>query len=556
MSVIYKLWSHRYLCLNVKSKTIKKGIINRFLVVIHITFMLISCKNGNQNTEKSILRFNSATGITSLDPAFARTQENIRTVNQLFNGLVQLDSNLNVAPSIAKKWTISGDGKLYTFILNKGVLFHNHPLWEGEKREVNAYDFVYSFERIIDPTTASDGAWIFNGIVDESEPFVALNDTTFQLRLNKPFAPLLSMLTMAYCYVVPQEVVQKLGQNFGKNPVGTGPFRFANWADGIKLNLIKNENYFESTSSTSIPGIDAISVSFIQSKQTELLEFTQGKLDLFTGIESSFKDEILTADGTLTPKYREAFVLKKSPFLNTEYLAFNMDDAESPIADVNLRKAIHHCIDREAMIKYLRNGVGIPAEGGFCPKGLPSYTIAWDKPYDLVLAKDYLQKVASPPAEPLTLTTTSNYLDLCILVQENCAEIGIPIKIDVVPSSLLKQRKSSGDLAFFRSSWIADYPDGENYMACFYGPNKAPNGPNYTRFDNADFDSWYEQLLTENIPAKRMALFAAMQRILEVEQPYALLFYDESIWLRSKTTKHFKVNALNHLDLRYVTIEK
>ncbi|MEN8731731.1 MAG: ABC transporter substrate-binding protein, partial [Bacteroidia bacterium] len=107
-----------------------------------------------------------------------------------------------------------------------------------------------------------------------------------------------------------------------------------------------------------------------------------------------------------------------------------------------------------------------------------------------------------------------------------------------------------------RSSWIADYPDGENYMACFYGPNKAPNGPNYTRFDNADFDSWYEQLLTENIPAKRMALFAAMQRILEVEQPYALLFYDESIWLRSKTTKHFKVNALNHLDLRYVTIEK
>lgn len=512
--------------------------------------MLISCNSHEEKNTKSILRFNSPTGITSLDPAFARTQENIRTVNQLFNGLLQLDKDLNIVPSIAKSYSISEDAKTYTFLLRKGVLFHNHPLLKDQKREVNASDFVYSFSRIINPATASDGAWIFNGIINKEKPFVSLNDSTFQINLNKPFTPLLSMLTMAYCYVVPQEVVEHYGANFGKHPIGTGPFQFANWADGIKLNLIKNDAYFESTKDNSIPKLDALSISFIQSKQTELLEFTQGKLDLFTGLESSFKDEILTGTGDLKEKYTTQFVLQKSPFLNTEYLAFNLENKSSPVSNLNFRKAIHHCIDREAMITYLRNGVGIPAEGGFSPKGLPSYNKAQNKPYDQQLARYYLKKTAIEQSTPLILTTTRDYLDLCILVQKNCAEIGIDIKIDVIPSSLLKQQKSSGDLAFFRSSWIADYPDGENYMACFYGLNKAPNGPNYTRFLNEDFDQLYMQLLSETDHKKRTELFTRMERILGENQPYALLFYDESIWIRNKKVSFIQVNALNHLDLR------
>lgn len=530
--------------------------MNRFFLVIHIGIVLISCNSDLQETNNSIIKYNSATEITSLDPAYARTQENIRTVNQLFNGLLQLDSSLEITSCIAKNWSISDDGKTYTFDIRNDVFFHNHPLFEGEKRKVIAQDFEYSFNRLIDSKIASDGAWIFNGIISSENAFTAINDSTFQIQLKKPFTPLLSMLTMAYCYVVPHEVVETLGLQFGKNPVGTGPFRFANWSDGVRLNLLKNENYFESTIDNPIPKVDAVSISFIQSKQTELLEFTQGKLDLFTGLESSFKDEILSAAGTLKPKYTRDFVLKKSPFLNTEYLAFNVEDKSSPVYDVNFRKAIHHCINRQEMIKYLRNGVGKPADGGFCPKGLPSYSKILQPPYDVALAMQYLGKSAIKQKEPLILTTTSNYLDLCILVQKNCAEIGIDIKIDVVPSSLLKQQKSAGDLAFFRSSWIADYPDGENYMACFYGANKAPNGPNYTRFVDSDFDNKYEQLLAETAPTKRMALFVSLQQILEIKQPYALLFYDESIWISSKKMNGVRINALNHLDLRQAIMAK
>ena len=556
MSVICNLWSHRYQTLKFKSTPILRGVINRFFIVIHIGFMLISCHSAPDAKNQQIIRFNSPTGITSLDPAFARTQENIRAVNQLFNGLLQLDNHLNIAPAIAKKWSISNDSKTYTFILRDDVLFHNDPIFNGTIRTVKAMDFVYSFNRLIDPKTASDGAWIFNGIISDSNPFVALNDSTLQVNLKKPFTPLLSLLTMAYCYVVPEEVVAHYGLDFGKHPVGTGPFRFANWRDGIKLNFLKNEDYFESSLSDPIPKLDAISISFIQSKQTELLEFSQGKLDLFTSLESSFKDEILNAQGALQTKYSEDFTLIKSPYLNTEYLGFNVGNQTSPVHNLLFRKAISYAIDRQAMITYLRNNVGQPADGGFSPSGLPSYRQAPEPLYNPIKAKEYLKKSEVKQTKPLLLTTTRDYLDLCILVQKNCAAIGIQVKIEVVPSSLLKQQKSVGDLSFFRGSWIADYPDGENYMACFYGPNKAPNGPNYTRYENADFDANYELLLKENDLTKREGLFTALEDNLSHNQPFALLFYDESIWIKSQEVKGLVINSLNQMDLRRTTLHQ
>ncbi len=526
--------------------------MNRFFLVIHISLVLISCNSGSKSDDKEVFRYNSSTGITSLDPAFARTQENIRAVNQLFNGLVQLDNDLFVQPAIAKSWTISDDNKVYTFTLRNDVFFHNSNVFTEGKRTVNASDFVYSFNRIIDPKTASDGAWIFNGIVADNEPFKALNDTTFTIELNKPFTPLESMLTMAYCYVVPREAVESLGDDFGKSPIGTGPFRFANWQEGIKLNLLRNENYFESIASNPIPYVDAVSVSFIQSKQTELLEFLQGKLDVFTGLESSFKDEILSAEGELKSKYHIQFEMEKIPFLNTEYLAFNVEDSSSPVFNPALRKAMSFAVDRQAMVKYLRNNVGLPANGGFTPKGLPGYHHFSTSLYNPTKAKTIVDSLNFSFEEPIVLTTTKDYLDLCILVQKNLADVGIPLKIDVVPSSLLKQQKSSGDLAFFRSSWIADYPDAENYMACFLSSNKAPNGPNYTRIQNSTFDNLYQSLLIPRQTEEKLSLLREMEEELHRTTPFIVLFYDESIWIRPNTLQGLKVNSLNHMDLKQV----
>src|SRR5688572_5751928 len=145
-------------------KTIFKRSIdfNRFPLLIHIILVLTSCNSGNQDVDsRKVFRYNSDNGITSLDPAFARTQDNIWGVSQLFNGLVQLDTNLQIAPCISYKWEISNDGLIYRFYLRSDVFFHRGEIFKGERsRAVTASDFVYSFNRIMNEATASPGAWI------------------------------------------------------------------------------------------------------------------------------------------------------------------------------------------------------------------------------------------------------------------------------------------------------------------------------------------------------------------------------------------------------------
>ena len=209
--------------------------------------MLLLAQCRSRRSEFSyVFRYNEASGISSLDPASASWRANIWAVNHLFNGLLQLDDDLKILPSIAKDWDISSDGLTYTFQLRNDVFFHQDELFGAEgTRRVNAEDFVYSLSRIIDPAVASPGNWVLREWVSTDEPFKALDDTTFQIKLKTPYYPFLNHLTMQYCFVVPREVVEKYGRDFRAHPVGTGPFVFQYWEEDSKLTLTRNNNYFE-----------------------------------------------------------------------------------------------------------------------------------------------------------------------------------------------------------------------------------------------------------------------------------------------------------------------
>ena len=527
--------------------------MNRLLLFIHIILLLISCSSDEHNSNKKVFKYNATNGISSLDPAFARNQDNIWACNLLYNGLVQTDSLLNVKPAIAKRWMISDSGTKYTFFLHHNVYFHPSLVFKnGQGRKVIAQDFVYSLNRIYDPKTASPGAWIFNDKIKDHGIY-AVNDTTLVIELKFAFPPFLGMLTMPYCFVVPYEAIDKWGRDFGTHPVGTGPFVFKEWYDGVKLNLLRNENYFEYQGIRRLPFIDAVSVSFIQSKQTEFLEFTQGRLDMFNSIESSFKDELLTAEGTLQPKYQGVFSLIKSPFLNTEYLAFNVGNSPSPLTkDIHFRKAIQYAIDRKTMMRYLRNNVGEPALAGFIPRGLPGFMDTIFYPYNLEKAKSELNQSSYSKGDFITLHTTKDYQDLCLYIQKQAALIGIVIKVETLPSSLIKTEKSTGKLALFRASWIADYPDAEKYLSCFLSGNKAPNGPNYTFFENVRFDQLYLLSLKENNTEKRIAIFKNMNQLLMEDAVVLPLYYDQSLRLYQNNISGVYTDALNSLNLKYV----
>ena len=522
-------------------------------IISFILIFNISCSNNLTLDEKSIFRYNEHSNISSLDPAFASTLRNIWPVNQLFNGLVQLDDSLNIKPDLAKKWTISQDGLKYTFTIKKNITFHDSNIFgKDSTRNVNAYDFEYSFKRLKDPKLGSPGSWVLNNV----EKFKATNDSIFTINLKNPFAAFLGILSMKYCSVVPKEALEYYGAKFGKNPIGTGPFKFKRWEENIKLVLRKNNNYYEKDKNgTSIPYLEAISITLLPDKKSEFMEFAQGKIDFINSIDSSFKDQLLESNGNLKKEYSKSINLISGPYLNTEYIGFFLGNKNSLINSKKLRLAINYGFDRVKMMKFLRNNIGYPANNGFIPFGLNKDIHTKGFSYNPNKAKkliaEYKKESGNNKIE-LILSTDANYIDIVEYIQRELLEIGVVIKINIMPPSSLRQGKSNGKLELFRASWIADYPDAENYLSLFNSKNKAPNGPNYTHFENSKYDDLFIKSYLEQSDEKRRIIYSKLDKMIIEEAPIIPLYYDKIMRFTKKNVFGLNTNPINQLNLKRV----
>lgn len=534
-------------------------------VFIILLLALFSCRD-EENQEKKIFRYNQPEGISSLDPAFAKNQSNMWAVHQLFNTLTEIDDALNIQPSLCKYWNVSDDQLIYTFILRDDVYFHDNTVFPGGKgRKMIAADVAYSLQRIINPETASPGAWIFNNRIDSVQGFMAINDTTFQLKLLHPYHPIPGILSMQYCAIVPHEAIEKYGTGFSRNPCGTGPFSFTRWEEGQVLLMAKNDHYFERDSmGVSLPYLDGIKVTFLDNKATEFLEFTQKRLDFINDIDASFKDEVLTKKGELRKEWANRVTLQKHNFLNTEYLGILADTNNTllknhPLRTKAIRQAINYGFDRRKMIMYLRNSLGTPAESGFIPAGLPAFdsTLVKGYYYDINKARQLLQVAGFPEGKGLPeikLLTIPMYAELGSFIAKQLEDIGVKIQVEVVQKSLLLEQTAKSQALFFRGSWMADYPDAENYLSVFYGNNPAP--PNYTRYNNPAYNKLYEKALQEANDSIRYNLYRQMDNMIINDAPIIPLWYDMVIRLVHPYIKDFQPNSLNLLELRKVQKEK
>lgn len=522
-----------------------------------LVFGWISCsQNDKQDLSHQVFRYNEYGNITSLDPAFSRNLPNIWATTQLFNGLVQLDNNLNVIPDIAKDWKISEDGLNYRFILRDDVFFHEDDAFGPDKtRSVTAQDFVYSFQRLIDPQLASPGSWVMQNVIGVR----AISEKVLSIDLRKPFPAFLGLLSMRYCSVVPREVITKRGEQFRKHPIGTGPFAFKIWEEEVKLVFRKNPYYFERDSlNQPLPYLEAIAITFVPDKQSEFMLFLQGKLDLLNSLDNSYKDELLTLQGTLNPEYQQSINLQKGPYLNTEYLGFYLDHPSSVIRSPLIREAINIGFDRKKMMTYLRNNIGFIGNKGFVPRGLGGHGEQEMFAYQPEKAKALVNtfKQESGQEAIIHLATDANYVDLCEYLQRELEKIGISLQVEVMPPPTLKQARSSGQLQMFRANWIADYPDAENYLSLFYSKNFSPQGPNYTHHKNSDFDELYEQAFTINDPNLREKSYQKMDSLAMSHFPLVPLYYDQITRFVQKQVIGLTLNPLNVLKLKSVKKNK
>ena len=610
------------------------------LIALILLPLLFSCgRNTSSDENLKIFKYNESAGILTLDPIYAKDLPHIWACNQIFNGLVAFDDEMNVVPAIAKSWNISDNGMTYTFILRDDVWFHEDEcfadktprhqdtktpsnlgdsgtqgLGDLEKtRRVTAHDFVYSFNRVLDRKLNSSGSWIFanvkrqqttdNGQQTFEYAFNAVNDTVLEIKLTQPFPAFLGILSMSYASVVPYEAVEYYGTEFGRHPVGTGPFKYQYWKEGVKLVFRKNPNYFEvektprrqdaktprnpgdsvsrrlgDSVTSRLPYLDAISISFIIDKQVAFMEFIKGKFHFMSGIDARYKDELLTRDGQLRSEYEDEIYLIREPYLNTEYLAFFLGDDDTLGKDrsLALRQAVSYSIDREKMLRYLRNGIGTPGNNGIIPAGLPGYKDAKTPRHqdakilgdsvtrslgDLNIGYPYNPKKAEQLLKDnnligyeLKLYTTQDYIDIAKFVQSALTEIGLNCRVEEMMPAALREKRANGNLPFFRSSWVADYPDAENYLSLFTTNNFTPQGPNYTHYSNERFDELYQRSLTCNDLGERAKIYHEMDSLMMTEAPVVILFYDEVLRFVNKNVEGLGSNPTNMLNLKKVRI--
>lgn len=523
------------------------------LWIVLLGWIAISC-GADQQREHVVLRYNQPNHITSLDPAFAKSQNNMWGVLHLFDGLVALDESLNVVPAIAKSWDISEDGLTYTFHLRDDVLFHDKPCMQHQDRKVTAQDFVYSFNRLLDPEVSSPGSWLFADRVDEHQPFSAKDQHTFVLRLRAPFLPMLGILTMQYCSVVPRSCVEA-SEDFGQNPVGTGAFQFKRWIANQALFLNRYDDYYQGASD-----LEGIKTTFISDKKMAMLELLNGNTDFVSGLESSFVNEMLDKNGNLLAKHHDKLRLSKAPFLNMEYLGINLNACpkDSPLHDVRVRQAINYALDKQIMLTALRNNVGQPANSGFVPSGLPSHDPAAvpGYSYNLQIARELMAEAGyadNKEIPQVELYTNKDYVDITTFVARQLEKIGMDISIEVLESAILRDGMRKGTIPFFRASWIADYPDAESFHCMFYSKNPAP--PNYTRYSNPEFDVLYDQAIKETDTDKRIALYQQMDRMIVADAPVVFLFYDEAARFHNVQLSNVSDNALNLLQAHQLELK-
>ena len=466
----------------------------------------------------------------NLDPAHARDTTSAVVVMHLFDGLVELDPiTLEPLPAVAESWTISDDGRVYTFTIRKGVKFHNG-------RKVTAEDFRYSFDRILDPDTRSERTWVLEDIkgararinrkAGNVEGIKVIDDYTLELTLEKPLAFFIFLLSMEAASVLPREEVERWGEDFGQHPMGCGPFTFVSWYNDQKVIVSKFDGYYGEG-----PYLDEIRFLIIRDKVMAYENYKEGNIDILTDLPP------MTVKSAKA-RYPDDLLVWR--ILGTNYLSFNHEKWPFK-GNKTLRQAFNYAVDRKAICEVLREGVPYPA-AGILPKGIQAYDPDLEGyHYDPEKAKELLAKAGYPGGKglgtiELWYNTDEGHEKDLIEVQGNLREIGVDVTLTNMDWGTYLDATKEGEAAFFRSGWVADLPDPDNFLYILLDSKNIGQG-NYSRYDNPEFNSLVEKARELTNMEERIPLYQKAERIAVEDAVWLFLWHYGDYLLRKPYLK-------------------
>ena len=511
-----------------------------------MVLLTVGCRQGTPTDEAEPTTVKKQGGVyrkpldnepRSLDPALIRSTYATAVSHQLFDGLVQFDGDLNIIPSLAKSWKASHNGVVWVFKLREGISFHNG-------REVTAEDVVYSFTRLMDPNTHSPSTWLFErlqgieafraGTAERIEGLMALDRYTLQITLSQPYAPFIQMLGVIQARVVPREEIERLGDAFSRQPIGTGPFRFVRWVTGQEIVLQANESYFEGR-----PFIDKLHYRIFPGADRDaiLAEFEGGKLEDAT-LPVSARQRLLG-----NPKYR----LFRKPLLATLFLWLDM--REGPLSNLKVRQAINLAINREMINATIRQNRQVQARG-ILPPGMPGYNPELsDYDYNPDRARQLLAEAGYPGGAglpPLQLWSSVHSLTSRLendAIKGDLEHIGLTIELRKAKSwsHFLQEILGQQPNAMYRYAWFADFPDPDNFLFMLFN---SKSNRNYANYHNPQVDLLLDQAQSENGYLRRLELYRQAETIIIADVPTVNLVHNSFEQLFQPYVRGVALNAL------------
>ncbi|MFT5525124.1 MAG: oligopeptide transport system substrate-binding protein [Pirellulaceae bacterium] len=586
-----------------------------FLVFTASLLLLVSAcgKPGGSGpgSDLKVLRLPMVTdGPKSVDPIRGSTQYENKACAQIYETLFQykyLVRPRELEPLLLVEMPeISADGMTYKFRLKKGVRFHDDECFpDGKGREMVASDVFYSWKRVADDAISKNWWLLENTIVgfDEyhqeqnaAENFdynadVAgmriINDYEFEVELKAAVSRFRYVLAMFQTSVVPHEAVEKYGDKFTRHPVGTGPFTMSeeDWISSKTMVMNRNPNYrdefypteymaedkaagLDKAAGTKLPICDRIEFTFYVEDQPMWLKFRTREID-YTTVPAEFLEEgFIKRSKELRSEYKEEGIVDhKVPLMDFIFIGFNMEDklvgGDSEKAKC-LRQAISLAMNWNERNEDFYNGINVIYDGPIPPglEGHPeNHTAA--KSYrgrDLARSRELLAKAGFPEGKGLPkldyyVSKGGNSAEQAEMFERQLGAVGIQINKNLVDFSVLIEAVNNKKAQVFSFAWGSDYPDAENNLALFYGPNESP-GSNHFNYHNEEYDKLYEQIRTMQPSPERTELYVKMRDIVIEDTPYLGSMARTRYYLVNPRLKNFKPDEVFSNWVKYLDVDE
>ncbi len=573
-----------------------------YIIIFSISLVfLAACSKKSEDRNFVVLKgglkgggtytLNELENIRSLDPVGINDVVSHHVAHQIYDLLIDLDTNLQLKPMLAKRWEVSPDALTYTFYLRNDVLFQDNSCFPGGKgRKFTSQDVKYSLSRVLDPRTGSLGFDFYKNYVVGAKEFneeitkatsenrspnltdvsgyKVINDTTFQIKLTKPFSPFIYYMCLGFAYIVPKEAVEKYGKDFFQNPVGTGPFVFQNWTPDLEINMKKNPNYwYKDEFGNQIPYLDAVKFRFIKDLSQQLLEFKNGTIDESYRIPNELFKTIVNEDKTLTPEYSK-FIVQRKTSLSTQYYGFLT--TSKTFSDIKVRQAFNYAIDREKILKYVLQGSATdPAIYGMVPPVMPNYDakkiIGYS--FDLAKAKQLMSDAGFPGGKGFPEVTLNinegggRNTQIAEAIQDMLKEIGVTVKLQLLQFAQHLDNIDAGRSDFYRLGWIADYPDPESFLNLFYGKNVPANlkdvSPiNSFRYKNSKYDELFEKAISTTDVKEKNNLYREAEQLAVNDAVCLFIYYDEDWRLIQPYVRGNALDPMHRVNMRFTWLDK